>query len=209
MKFLRYCPDGPNPKFKQALELHAHRLGATVEKVSDIPEKTGMHELFCVCLTELKLKHLEPLTQYSFQYLAIVDNAEATEIPTILRTGGNTFQRSEFKKESEQVTQNLQAIIENMKLKDLAYHLSLKELTLIRRIYGLIQADKREIGPEVYGASSETTLDVNLGRLRKKIADPKAGEDFFRVVTHKRMLYLVSVLNNYKFDHLMDAFESN
>lgn len=207
MKFLRFCPDIPRLELDQALEVHAKMLGGSVETVAELPKKTGMHEVLCLCFKELTLKNLEPLTQSTYQYLAFVEGAESTEIPVILRTGGNIFQRSEIKKDSDRVNQGLRAIIENMKLKDLAYHLSVKELTLLRRIYGLVKADKKKLGQEIYGASSETTLDVNLARLRKKIADPKVGEDFFRIVTHKRMLYLVSAINDYKFDNLIDVFE--
>lgn len=207
MRFLRFCPDSPKLELDQALKIHAQRLGGSVQTVSELPKKTGMHETLCLCFNELTLKNLKPLTQSSYQYLAFVEGAESHEIPITLRTGGNIFSRSDIKKDSQLVTESLRAIIENMKLKDLAYHLSFKELTLMRRIYGLVKADKKKLGLEVYGASSETTLDVNLARLRKKIADPKTGEDFFRIITHKRMLYLVSKLNDYQFDDLAQAFD--
>lgn len=207
MNFLLYCPNTPNLELKNALKLHAERFGAELVNIDQLPEQVGMHEILCLCSKSLDIKNLRPLTYSSYQYLALVDGAECTKAPFILRTGGNIFQRSEIDKESNLVTQNLRAVIENMKLKDLAYHLSLKELTLIRRIYGLVQADKKTLAQEVYGASSETTLDVNLARLRKKAADPKAGADFFRILTQKRKLYLASVLNDYNIDDLRESFD--
>jgi|GEM_PF-4416042 hypothetical protein len=206
MKFLIFCPEKPNPDLEKSLKVHAQRLGGSVENISELPIKMEMHELLCICFQAVELQYLEPLRKSNFQYMAFVNSAESEDIPIILRTGGNIFQRSEIIKDSETVTQNLQAYIENMKLKDLAYNLSLKELALIRRIYGHIGADKRKLTQELYGASSETTLDVNLARLRKKIAALKDGKDFFRIITHKRKLYLVSALNDYKHQHLIDAF---
>lgn len=186
--------------------VHAKRLNASVKNVSDLPHHTSMHQILCLCLKSLELPELWPLTQTSYQYLAFIQGHRCTENPIVIRTGGNFFHAQELEDDMQNITNNLRAVIENMKLKDLAYHLSLKELTLIRRIYGLVEADKKQLAQEIYGASSETTLDVNLARLRKKLADPMAGEDFFRIVTKKRKLYLVSVLNDYDESEFIKVF---
>ena len=206
MEFLIFCSEHKHSNLGDVLGVHAKRLNASVKNVSDLPHHTSMHQILCLCLKSLELPELWPLTQTSYQYLAFIQGHRCTENPIVIRTGGNFFHAQELEDDMQNITNNLRAVIENMKLKDLAYHLSLKELTLIRRIYGLVEADKKQLAQEIYGASSETTLDVNLARLRKKLADPMAGEDFFRIVTKKRKLYLVSVLNDYDESEFIKVF---
>lgn len=192
MKFYYYTESSvPLPY----LEYLQKDLRLELMRIEEIPAVLGMHEMLIAQFDELQWQHVKLFREQTYQYLAVVKNTNSGCLPYLMRAGAEmilsfTLERATFKN-------IFCAVIEKMKLKDIAHTLAVKELSLLRRIYGLSNADKKLLSEQLFGVTSDSTFDVSLARLRKKLADPDCGDDFFRIITKKGRLYLVNALNDY------------
>lgn len=189
MKFYYYTKSSKQLPYKDLLE---DELGVELLRVEEVPQRLGMHEMLIVHFDKVELQDLKLFRQQTYQYLAVVDDINTNCFPYIMRSGGTMILSFPLKKET--FKNILCAVIEEMKLKDIAHHLAHKELALLRRIYRLSNADKKLLSENLFGFSSDSTFDVSLARLRKKLADSECGADFFRIITKKGRLYLVNAL---------------
>lgn len=200
MKFYTYSQSSLPLPYRQLLE---RDLKVELLPVSEIPKTLGMHEMLIVHFDKVELKDLELFRQQTYQYLAVVNDINSNCFPFIMRSGGTMI--LSFPLQTETFKNILCAVIEEMKLKDLAHHLAHKELSLLRRIYRLANAEKKLLSEDLFGVSSDSTFDVSLARLRKKLADPEVGDDFFRIITKKGRLYLVNALLEYEISEVLLA----
>lgn len=198
MKFYTYSQSTQPLPYRELLE---QDLKVELLPVTEIPKTLGMHEMLIVHFDKVEMKDLELFRQQTYQYLAVVNDINSNYFPFIMRSGGTMI--LSFPLQTEVFKNILSAVIEEMKLKDIAHHLAHKELSLLRRIYRLANADKKLLSEDLFGVSSDSTFDVSLARLRKKLADPEVGDDFFRIITKKGRLYLVNALLDYEISEVL------
>lgn len=204
MKFYYYSQSNTPAPYQDYLE---EELQCQLETIQEIPKQLGMHEMLIVQFDKLEIQDLEIFRQQKYQFLAVIKDINSPCFPYIMRSGGTMI--LSFPLERKMFKEVICAVVEEMKLKDLAHSLAHKELALLRRIYRLANADKKQLSEELFGVASDSTFDVSLARLRKKLSDPDCGDDFFRILTKKGRLYIVNALSQYQIPELLLGSESS
>lgn len=203
MKFYYYTESSEPLPYLEYLQ---EDLNLELIPVKEIPASLGMHEVLIAQFDEIEWRHIQLFREQKYQYLAVVKNTSSSCFPYLMKSGGTMI--LSFSLVRETFKNIFCAVIEEMKLKDISHNLAVKELSLLRRIYRLSNADKKLLSEQLFGVTSDSTFDVSLARLRKKLADPDCGDDFFRIITKKGRLYLVNALFDYNIPDFLTKEDS-
>lgn len=171
--------------------------GFNFEVVSNIPDILHSNEILLLDLSGSPSTELvELLRLKSHKFIAIIDSYTNAGIPEVVKFGGGIYFYSNL--DSKEIPHIIRTAVEDIKVRDISHQTTHNEQELFRFIGRLVNAEKSVLIKILYGATNETTLDVNLNRLRKKLKDPGIGNDFFRVISKNKRLHLVSQIRDYK-----------
>lgn len=171
--------------------------GFNFDIISNIPDKLDSNEVLVLDITGSPSSEIvELLRLKSHKFIAIIDSYTDQGIPEVVKFGGGIYFYSSLGE--KEIPHVIRTAVEDIKVRDISHQTTHNEQELFRFIGRLVNAEKSVLIKILYGATNETTLDVNLNRLRKKLKDPEIGNDFFRVVSKNKRLHLVSKIRGYK-----------
>lgn len=189
----------------------------TVQLVSDLPTTVEKDEVLIVYADRVSIDLAQELKYLDREYIMIIaesnnDGSVATLADYSLlmrRTGcvqtyGDTTDRGKFISE-------LPRMMELIKINEIASDLARNEWNLLRNIYRAMNGKKAVLSYQLFGESGESTFDVNLSRLRKKLQDPKIGNDFIRIHSKNSRVYATTKLSEFAIDSsfFLEAMEAD
>lgn len=178
------------------------------EYLDELPFDLGPGEILFVELDEFSDELLEKVQYTKIKFLLLTDTLQGANLNRFISVGGNlTIQKS---LSEEDFIADIVRRIHQMEMYKLLHLTSSTDVELFRFIARAGNGEKSKLSELIFGSTSESTIDVNLSRLRKKLRDPSIGDDFFRIITKNGRLYIVSRLTNYEIpEHLLQLTEEN
>lgn len=187
----------------------------TVEVVSEMPTAVDKNEVLVVYAERVSIDLAQELKYLDREYVLIIAESESSVAPLtdysmlMRRTGCVQVYRDSS--DRGKFISELPRMIELIKINEIASDLARNEWNLLRNIYRAINGKKAVLSYQLFGESGESTFDVNLSRLRKKLQDPKIGNDFIRIHSKNSRVYATTKLSDYTIDSsfFLEAMESD
>lgn len=190
----------------------------TVEVLGEIPTTIDKDEVLIVYADRVSIELAQQLKYLDREFLLIItENQESagtiaslTDYSMLMRRTGcvKVYRDSS---DRAKVISELPRMIELIKINEIAAELARNEWNLLRHIYRAINGKKAVLSYQLFGESGESTFDVNLSRLRKKLQDPKIGNDFIRIHSKNSRVYATTKLSDYAIDSsfFLEAMEAD
>ncbi|WP_412469815.1 MULTISPECIES: hypothetical protein [unclassified Halobacteriovorax] len=180
--------------------------GAKFEYLDELPFDLRPGEILLLDLDEITDDIIEKAQYTRVKFVTLVDTLKQHNLNRLLPIGGNLFavKGTPF----EDFIEILTSRIHQMEMFKILHLVSHTDVELFRFILRAGNGEKSKLSELIFGSTSESTMDVNLSRLRKKLRDPNIGDDFFRIITKSGRLYVVSRLTNYEIPkHLLEKIK--
>lgn len=187
----------------------------TVEVAGQLPTAIGKEEVLVVYSDGITVDLVQELKYLDCQYVLVLSESDSSVAPLtdysmlMRRTGCVQVYRDGADK--ARFVSELPRMIELIKINEIASDLARNEWNLLRNIYRAINGKKSVLSYQLFGESGESTFDVNLSRLRKKLQDPKIGNDFIRIHSKNSRVYATTKLSDYTIDSsfFLEAMETD
>lgn len=170
--------------------------GAKFEYYDVLPFDLEPSEILIVDLDEITDEFIEEVKYTRVKFVALINSLKQKNLNRLLALGGHLFVVKSL--EEVDFLEILISRIHTLEMYKLLHLVSHTDIELFRFINRAGNGEKSKLSQLIFGSTSESTMDVNLSRLRKKLRDPEIGDDFFRVITKAGRLYVVSKLTNYE-----------
>lgn len=185
--------------------------------ISALPTTVEKDEVLIVYADHVSIDLAQELKYLDREYILIIAEGEAddavkplTDYTMLMRRTGcvQTYRDSS---DRSRFISELPRMMELIKINEIASDLARNEWNLLRNIYRAINGKKAVLSYQLFGESGESTFDVNLSRLRKKLQDPKIGNDFIRIHSKNSRVYATTKLSEFAIDSsfFLEALESD
>ncbi len=164
--------------------------------LDELPYDLGPGEILFVELDEVTDELLDEVQYTKVKFLFLTDTLQGDNVGRFISLGGNCPIMKSLSEE-DFISEIIRRIHQKEMFK-LLHLVSPTDVELFRFIHRAGNGEKSKLSELIFGSTSESTIDVNLSRLRKKLRDPEVGNDFFRIITKNGRLYIVSCLTNYE-----------
>lgn len=190
----------------------------SVQLLSELPTEIAKEEVLVVYAERISVDLVQELKYLDREYILILAASQEGDSTIASLTDYSMLMRRTgcvrvFREEQDRAKfiSELPRMIELIKINEIAADLARNEWNLLRHIYRGINGKKAVISYQLFGESGESTFDVNLSRLRKKLQDPKIGNDFIRIHSKNSRVYATTKLSDYAIDSsfFLEAMEAD
>lgn len=176
--------------------------GAKISYLDELPFDLEPGEILFVDLDEVSDELFEKVQYSKVKFLFLTNSLQGKNKRQFITLGGSLPILKSL--DMDDFISEITTRIHQKEMFKLLHLVSPTDVELFRFILRAGNGEKIKLSELIFGSTSESTIDVNLSRLRKKLRDPDIGNDFFRIITKKGRLYIVSYLTNYEIpEHLL------
>lgn len=180
---------------------YSEKSNFEIQKISSMPKELSLEEVLVVALPKISLQSLNEFKYLNSDFIAFLTEPFDGYSDYLYNIG--CIRILSNKTDSQYFFNILPNLVEYTKINQISSLLARNEWNMLKNIYRSMNGRKSILSLKMFGDSGESTFDVNLSRLRKKLQDPKLGNDFFRIVSKNGRVYLTSKIKNYLVNEML------